>query len=326
LNESRSKREIAAGERPLAGYYDVPAIHGPHWKWLIIGYFYFGGISGSTAVIASIARMLKSPHQTQLVRIATYLSFVSLLPCPIFLILDLGRPTRFLNMLRTVRPSSPMSMGSWGFAAFGLLTVCSTVLQAVVDANARRQGMRQEFAAAALRALAVPTGLAGVFIAGYTGVLLAATAVPIWSKRPAILGPLVFSTAMTSGAASIVAVAAALDVFDSEDVGLAQFEAAAAVVEGGLLLAWLGSLGRTAKPVDSGLLGYVVRNGVAGLGLTLPLAINAAASRLRPPLRRKATFLASALTLAGVLALRYVVVEAGRQSAGDPMATFEMTS
>ena len=30
----------------ITGYYDVPVIHGPHWKWLSSGYFYFGGISG----------------------------------------------------------------------------------------------------------------------------------------------------------------------------------------------------------------------------------------------------------------------------------------
>ena len=308
------------------GYYGVPVIHGPHWKWLIIGYFYFGGIAGSAGAIASIARLFDSTQPSRIGRIGTYVSFAALLPCPLFLIFDLGRPSRFLNMLRAFRPSSPMSMGSWGVAAFGLFISCSVILQAARDLGDARHSTRRRDAERYLQALAAPTGLAGVFVSGYTGVLLAATAVPIWSKRPAILGPLFLSSAMSSGIAAIAAVGVALNAFDVDDESkLAYLEATASIAEGSLFTAWLVSLGATAKPIDKGLLGYVAHHGIVGAGLALPLAISAVAARLPRPLHRKAALLASALTLSGVLALRYVVVEAGRQSANDPAATFEMT-
>ena len=201
----RRLQRSASSAEPARGYYGIPVIHRPHWKWLIIGYFYCGGISGTAAVLSSVARLLGGPSNARIARIAALVSFAALAPCPLFLILDLGRPSRFLNMLRAFRPSSPMSMGTWILTAFGMLSVLTVGSQRLLDRSREQETRRGAAASAFLRASAPLFGILGFGVAGYTGTLLAATAVPLWSKRPWLLGPLFLSSAMTSGAAAVVA-------------------------------------------------------------------------------------------------------------------------
>ena len=319
----------ATGAGPLAsraGYYDVPVIHGPHWKWLVIGYFYFGGISGASAAIAAFSRLYGGTSGAHLTRIATYVSFLSLLPCPVLLILDLGRPARFFHMLHVFRTSSPMSIGTWGLTTFGFISAAATGLQFLDDRSSRRGVNPGAARRAAGTALSLLGAVSGFFVAGYTGVLLAATAVPLWSKRPGLLGPLFFSSAMTSGAAAISAVASALEREDGDAyIRLRELETLSTVAEESLLVMWIITLGPTAKPIADGRLGAVVRHGAAGAGMALPLAISAVVHHLPRRMRRPAALVSAALTLAGVFAVRYAVVVGGRQSADDPQATFDMT-
>ena len=309
-----------------AGYYDLPVIHGPHWKWLVIGYFYFGGISGASAVIAAFSRLYGGAPGAPLARIATYVSFVSLLPCPVLLILDLGRPARFFHMLRTFRVSSPMSVGSWGLTAFGFISALMAGLQLLDDRssrNARRPNTVRRFVG---KGLAVFGGLSGFLVAGYTGVLLAATAVPLWSKRPALLGPLFLCSAMTSGTAAISAVALATECDQSGALDrLRALETLSTIAEESLLVMWIMALGSTAKPITQDRLGAVVRHGAVGAGMALPLALAALSPHLPKRLRGLATLAGAALTLGGAFAVRYAVVMGGRLSADDPRATFDMT-
>jgi formate-dependent nitrite reductase membrane component NrfD len=308
------------------GYYGIPVIHGPHWKWLVIGYFYFGGISGASAAIAAFSRLSGGTFGAPLARIATYVSFLALLPCPVLLILDLGRPARFFHMLREFRVTSPMSVGTWGLTAFGGVSTLTAGLQLLDDRSARNGECPSAVRRALGQGLAILSGLSGFFVAGYTGVLLAATAVPLWSKRPALLGPLFLSSAMTSGAAAISLVASALD---HEESGahdrLRTLEALSTVTEESLLVTWIMALGSTAKPIAEGRLGAVVRHGAVGAGMALPLTVSALSPYLPRQLRRPAAVVSAALTLAGVFAVRYAVVVGGRQSADDPRATFDMT-
>lgn len=309
------------------GYYGLPVIHGPHWKWLIVLYFFFGGISGSSAVLSAIARLTEREDGLRISRVASYVSMTALLPCPIFLVLDLGRPTRFLNMLRVLRPSSPMSMGSWGLALFGAATSLSTLLQVLIDLQMSRESNIVSHLDRPARQLAPLSALLGLIVAGYTGVLLAATAVPIWSKRPWLLGPLFLTSATSSGAAA-VAIATSL-VYQSIEAGeakLHRFGAYAMIAESAILTGWIYALGPTAKPVVSGHVGSVMRHVVVGAGMVVPQLL--AIGSLRSQNQRNRLLLTratSVLTLVGGLALRYAVVQAGRDSATDPQATFDMT-
>jgi formate-dependent nitrite reductase membrane component NrfD len=309
------------------GYYDIPVIHGAHWKWLVIGYFYFGGIAGASAVIGACFRLFGGTSGAPLARIATYVSFLTLLPCPVLLILDLGRPQRFFHMLRAFRVSSPMSIGTWGLTTFGVISALTAGLQLLDDRSAgngeRSGGARR----AVSKGLALLGGLSGFFVAGYTGVLLAATAVPLWSKRPALLGPLFLSSAMTSGAAAISAVATAVVLQESAAQDrLRGLETLSTVTEESLLVLWILALGPTAEPIAEGRLGALVRHGAVGAGMALPLTIAALSPILPRRLRRPATTVSAALTLAGVFVVRCAVVIGGRQSADDPRATFDMTN
>lgn len=308
------------------GYYGVPVIHSSHWKWLVVWYFFFGGISGASAVIAAIARLSGGKEAARLAGTAAYVSFAALLPCPALLILDLGRPLRFLNMLRTFRPSSPMSIGSWDLTVFAVVTTLAAANQLASDVARRHGRTPSALQRRAGLALAPLGALTGFFLAGYTGTLLAATAVPLWAKRPALLGPLFLASAMTSGAAAVAAAHAfTADGEASITERLHHLEGIATIAEGALLSAWLVSLGSTRKPLMEGSIGAVVRHGIVAAGMTAPLALTAASGRLPRFLRRLANLVAPVLTLCGVFALRYAVVEGGRLSANDPQATFDMT-
>lgn len=315
MNDSRPS---AASELP--GYYGQPAIHGPHWNWLIIGYFYTGGISGGAAALAAASSVFGDSGSTRLRDHAVLVSFVALLPCPIFLILDLGRPARFHHMVKAFRPSSPMSMGTWGLSVFSLLeTICTALVLC-------RWFMAGRFLPPPLaeKMLLAANGIAGLFLAGYTGTLLAATAVPIWARRPGLLGPLFLSSAISSGCAATALSLHASNSTDHVDRALTIIDAAASLSKAGLLAAWVASLGDVAGPVDEGVRGRVVREGCVLAGVVAPLALEAATSR-SPRWQRTGRIVAAALSLAGTLALRYAVVSGGRASAADPQATFNAT-
>lgn len=375
-----------ANTEPEVGYYGLPVMHRPHWKWLVIVYFFCGGISGASAAIGAIARLTGGPSGTAIARVACYVSIVTLAPCPTLLILDLGRPGRFLNMLRAFRPSSPMSVGSWALALFGAVNTLVAALQIAIDNRGSDSGVdrvsqwrpierqlqqrpslvgsrhavpcaglnpapsgdrfpwnRARHAVSPLRRryatsssthafehaadLVAPlNALLGLFVAGYTGVLLAATAVPLWAKRPMLLGPLFLSSAMSSGAAAIAGFSAVCGPCNEDaEERLRTLEGISAIAEGALLATWLAALGTTARPLLESRTASTVRHGVVGMGMVLPLALAGLANHLPRPLRRQATVVASALTLAGVFALRYAVVEGGRLSADDPQATFDLT-
>jgi formate-dependent nitrite reductase membrane component NrfD len=254
-------------------------------------------------------------------------SFFALLPCPILLILDLGRPGRFLNMVRVFRPSSPMSIGSWGLMGFSVAITGAAALQVTRLLIPPRHRYVRAGLAGAERVFMTLAGIGGLFLAGYTGTLLAATAVPLWSRRPALLGPLLLSSAAASGVATVAAVMALAPEPEPEiEEGLRRLELVAGLAEGVALTTWLYALGPTARPLMRGRLAPLVRHGVAGAGVALPLTLGALATLLPRPFQRAATLVSSALTLIGGYSLRYVVIHGGRESADDPGATFELTS
>lgn len=308
------------------GYYGLPVIHHAHWKWHIVAYMFLGGMSGTSAALAACAQFAGGRAGARLATTATAVSFVSLLPCPILLILDLGRPARFLNMVRVFRPSSPMSVGSWGLMGFSTAISLATALQLARHFVPLRHRSVWVGLAATERVVSTLAGIGGLFLAGYTGTLLAATAVPLWSRQPALLGPLFLSSAAASGTAAVGAIVALGPEPDPElEEGLRRLECLVGLAEGIALTAWLYALGPTARPLMRGRLAPLTRRGVAGAGVTLPLILGAVSTLLPRPLRRAATVVSATLTLVGGYSLRFVVIHGGRESADDPHATFELT-
>src|SRR6266516_1411261 len=106
------------------GYYGEPVVRPPVWTWEIPVYFFVGGLAGMSAVIALAAAIF---HHVDIARVARWVAAIGAVLSPILLILDLGRPHLFINMLRVFKPQSPMSMGVWILTAF-----CACVLAGLI--------------------------------------------------------------------------------------------------------------------------------------------------------------------------------------------------
>jgi len=325
--EPRRRGRARDGQARIT-YYDQPAIHKPHWKWLIITYFFLGGIAGGSYVIASIAELFGSGEQRPIVRAGRLISLAALLPCPALLILDLGRPERFLNMLRVVKLRSPMSIGTWGLTIFGEFCTLSAL------AEAARSGLLGEGSALTRLGMLVPSRVTGAigtipgfFVGGYTGVLLAATAVPLWTRNHLLMGPLFLTSGLASAAAAISLVLALARGTSRESLAsLERLGAITHLAELGLILATRANAGaRLARPLERGRLRPLFRFGVIGLGILAPLAIETRSLVQGKAPSRPEAMLSSLCALVGGYLLRYVMVMAGYASADDPRATFELT-
>jgi formate-dependent nitrite reductase membrane component NrfD len=319
----------APGESDAAmptGYHGVPVIHAAHWKWLIVSYFYLGGIAAASYAVAVVDRWVGPPDDRRVEQAGRYLSLAALLPCPILLILDLGRPRRFLNMVRRFNPRSPMSVGIWGVLAFSLCSGLSAVEQTARDRLLPSSLTRRSLGRLSITALDTAGGALALFVGGYTGVLLGSTAVPLWTKRAALLGPLFLSSAFSTGTSAITLVLAALPGTPERTLArLDRLETFALLAEGSLLAGWLVSLGPTARPLLERSTGAALRHGTVGGGITLPFAIQATKRRLPASAQRPLTIAASTLVMIGGFCLRYAVVVGGQASADDPGATFDLT-
>jgi len=95
---------------------DRPIIKAPVWTWEIPIYFYVGGLAGASA---GVARLAEARGNDALADRAAAVAAAGAAVSPALLISDLGRPARFLHMLRMFKVTSPMSIGSWTLAAFG---------------------------------------------------------------------------------------------------------------------------------------------------------------------------------------------------------------
>ena len=286
-----SHRSDASGYR---SYYGKPIIKEPVWEPAIPAYFFFGGTAGAAASLGFAARLSANPA---LARTATYVNAVAIGISPALLIVDLGRPQRFLNMLRMFKVTSPMSVGTWIVTFSGLASGLATSLE--ILARLPRAKLAAEATAGAL----------GPFLSTYTAALLADTAVPAWHEARREL-PFVFagSSAASAGAACamIAPPRTARPARRLAIVGAALELTAASVME--------RRLGFLAEPYKRGRAGALA---TAAKGLT---AVGALIMLLQGRQRRGAVG-AGALLLAGSVAERFAIFRAGLDSARDPRYT-----
>lgn len=277
-----------------------PVLKPPVWTWEVPLYFWTGGIAAGAGFVA-LACDLAGDRRSA--RTARAVALAAAAPSPLLLIADLGRPERFLNMLRIVKPRSPMNLGAWALVTYSALGT------AAVGADLLGRGR-------AARALGAANAVVGGYLGSYTGVLLASTAVPLWARSRLLLGPIFVATATATGAAAtrLALVARGLPEGHPTRQALGNVETGAMLAE--TLLAQLNRrrLGRLADGLGEGRAGLLIRCAetavAAGLGLRLVRA------RLGP----RAHHVASVLYLAAGLAFRYAWVEAGKASARDDEA------
>jgi formate-dependent nitrite reductase membrane component NrfD len=285
-------------------YYGRPVLKEPVWKPEIPFYFFFGGLAGASACLAAAATFA---GRHELARRAWGGAFVGVTVSPVLLIRDLGRPERFLYMLRMVKVTSPMSLGAWILAANGGAVTLGAGLNAL---EPKRRGGLPEVGAA----------LVGAPLATYTAALITNTAIPAWSEARLEM-PFVFA----SSAAASAAGAALLTVPGEEAEPARGLGIAAVVVEEAASRVMLKRLGALAKAYEEGEAGKVDK---LARGLSAAGAIALAASGRRGPgsprTKRVISAAGGALLLAGSCAKRWAVFKAGIASAEDPHQTIDL--
>lgn len=276
-------------------YYGRPVVKEPAWTWEVPWYLFLGGLAGTTSTLALAARVA---GQRELADRARLVAAAAAAACPPLLIADLGRPARFLNMLRVFKPTSMMSVGSWVLAGYSGSSTGSAAL-ALSGRLPRVQAL-----------LDAAAGGSGILMSTYTGGLVADTSIPAWHEARREL-PLLFAA---SGVAS--AGAAVTLVTRSACAGPARRLA----VTGAVAELGVGQLMRHRL----GPLGHVYATGTAGAfhraadaTTTAGAALVAAGGRRRPMLAR----LGALSLLAGGVLQRWAVYRAGFQSARDPAST-----
>jgi DMSO reductase anchor subunit len=277
-------------------YYGRPVIHAPSWAARdIAGYFFLGGLAGAGSVLAAGAQLTGRPRTATAMKVSS-LAAVSLSAAA--LVHDLGMPSRFANMLRVFKPTSPMSMGSWLLSAYG--PAAGAAAFCAVTGRMPRAGAAATAGAALL----------GPALASYTAVLAADTAVPAWHGAHREL-PYLFTASATAAAAGM-----ALLVAPPRESGPARWAAVlAALAESAATKAAEHRLGMVAETWRDGRAGTLLRTAQA---LTVTGAATAALAGGRS---RPAAAAAGLALLAGSVCTRFGVFAAGMASAEDPKYT-----
>lgn len=280
-------------EKPRS-YYGRPVIKQPVWTWEIPVYFFTGGIAGASSGLAFGAELAGN---RRLARSAWLAALAGIGASPALLVSDLGRPCRFLNMLRVFKVSSPMSVGSW------TLTASGAAISAAAATHLLGRPSRLAGAAAALLGLPLAT---------YTGALLANTSVPVWHEARREL-PFMFGGSALASAGALAAIAT-----PARQAGPARRLALiGALLEGIASQVMKRRLGELAEPYGSGACGSMSRLAMA-LSTAGTAAVAAGGRR-----DRRITVAGGAAALAGSLLERFAVFRAGFRSAADPKFTVE---
>ncbi len=277
-------------------YYGRPILKVSRWKEPHLpAYLFLGELSGALAMVGAAARATGRPSLARTARLG---AAASAFGGGAFLTVELGRPERFLNMLRVAKPTSPMSMGSW------ILTVHSGLVSAAAASEVTGRLSRLGSLAGA------GSAVTGPLLAAYPGVLLADTAVPAWHEAYRQLPLLFTGGAMTAaGAAGLAASAVSRDRSDY-----------AAACRLALVGAAVESLAGYALETMPGLSGEPYRTGPGGTMLSAAryLTLGGGVAALAARRSRTAAAVSAALLTGGGLCAKFAVLRAGKASAADP--------
>ena len=299
------------------------------WPVLIDLYFFLGGIAGGAFVIATIANLLDGERYRDIVRVGYYIAFLAVLPGPIILTVDLGLPTRFLHMLMVPKPSleigmdaitigpfhvkpfSPMNMGAWALLGFSGLAFLAALDVFLEDRGGRSMRTFRVV-------VGVIGGFFGFFLAAYPGVLLGATARPLFVSAH-WLGALFLAVGASTGGAAIALILSLSGGPRREALArLMGFTAFALVLQLAALALFIlglssgGSAGiaRALAPLITGPYGLSFWLGAVVIGILVPLAL-----QFGGIIRKAApamTAFVCVLILIGGFVVKYVIIAAGQ--------------
>jgi formate-dependent nitrite reductase membrane component NrfD len=286
-------------DHPDSSYYGNSIINPPVWEELnIAGYLFAGGLAGASSLIAAGADVT---GRSRLARRSKLCASAAIGVSLLALVNDLGRPARFINMLRVFKPSSPMSVGTWILVAYSPLNVASSASD--VFGRAPRTG----------RAAGVGAGVLGSAVATYTAALICDTAVPAWHDAHREM-PFVFAGSATSAAAGFALLAAP----GVECGPVRRMAIAGALTE----FISVELLERRLAPVVA----EAVHEGTAGRRLRIAkalTAIGAAGAAVVAPRSRLGAALTGASLVVGSAYSRFGLFAGGMASARDPKYSVE---
>lgn len=285
-------------------YYDQPMLKAPVWLWMIPAYLYVGGVAGATSVLGA-AVSLRPGKFERLGRAARWIGTIGDGISAVLLIADLGRPARFLHMMRVFRITSPMNLGTWVLSASGALNSASLVW-------AERRGSLGRLG----RAAELGAGVMGLPLSTYTGVLLANTAVPVWQLGHRVL-PMLFGGSAAASAADVLQL---LPLSEREHRLVSRFGIAGkcvTLVAGDAFERAVKRVPEAARPLREGTSGRLWQ---AGRVLTAASLVCSVLGGSRRPWARTA---GAWLGTAGALAMRFGLTRAGHVSTRNPRASFQ---
>lgn len=292
------------------GYYGLPILKRPFWKWEIALYFFFEGVSAGTSVLCTMLRWTKQDPSGEIVRAGRYVSFATMLACPPLLIADLGRPERFHHMLRIWKKTSPMNHGAWALTGYGAL---SSVQVAKIWPPAwlpfgkgLLRFVQRLLPETVIDALSLPFALTMI---SYPGVLLSTTANPVWS-RSHFLGSLFACSSISNGAA-VLTLLSARSSHEGLHRKLSRIEDIATAAEAVTLGLYVKTAGKAARPLFKGRQSKLFLIGAIGLGIVAPSILRRSRSKIL------ASVVSPLLTIAGSAALKWAITYAGQESAMD---------
>jgi hypothetical protein len=288
---------------PETGYYGIPLLKRPSWTWEIPLYFFVGGAAGAAAVMGAIADYTGA--DPKLVRDARWIAAAGAVISPALLISDLGRPERFLNMMRVFKPQSPMSVGVWTLLGF------SGGATAAAFAGFMRERYGPWLPIRVLENAGQAASLAfGLPFFNYTGVLIGATAIPVWNENAGNL-PLHFGSSGVSAAVGLLELMGHEKSRALQALGLG-----AAIIE-----CWEGWRIESRQlpgldPLKHGVSGALVRTGGVLSG-PVPAALRALSWATGKERSRRLRRWAGISAVAGSLLTRIAWIHAGHVSAQD---------
>ena len=278
----------------------------PHWHWLIVFYFFVGGLAGGSYFLAVVMDIFGGGRHRAAARVGYLVAFPAVVVCGVLLTLDLHRPERFWHMLiqsatwrLMFKAYSPMSIGAWALLAFGFFSLLS-FLAARSESGGKYASLRPPGPLGI--AVTILGGFFGVFLAGYTGVLLSVTNRPIWADTT-LLGLVLLISGASTSAALLTLLVGSGPGREETATALARFDRWMLVLELVALVALVASLGVVARAWLSAWGGLLVV-GVVGAGIVVPLVLH---GRGRGSAMRHGA-LASLLVLLGGFLLRVVVI------------------
>jgi formate-dependent nitrite reductase membrane component NrfD len=290
------------------------------WGVWIGLYFFLGGVAAGAYFTAALAEVFGDQRDRSMAKVGYYIAFPLALLCAVLLIVDLGRPERFWELIMqpstdspigwalTFKLQSPIQIGGFALAGFGFFSLLSLVDVWVEEGRLKFAPLRAFYNAIPRKLYASLGMLFGFFLAGYTGVLLNTTAQRMWAESN-LIGALFLASAASTGAAAIALVMALRNRPEAAEAAgqLTRMDNTAIVIEV-VILALVLLTGETlARALLTGpfVLAFLL---FLAMGIVVPLAMQIRSTMGAGHLSRGLVAFASMLVLVGGLLMRFMIL------------------